>query len=402
MKAYLAAPIFTERDRNFNSYLETEILKLCPNMELYLAQNNASINDKTGCANSADIYVGDIRRLKESDMLITIMSGDLPPIGSSYEVAYFCGLCEQNPTKRIVALYDDSREATYTYSENKRDAMISGIAENQFPYINLLAVGFVKKWGTICHTSAELIQEVKKQYDLGFNLSVCGIYKITNLKNNLIYIGQSNDVYGRLRSHKNCTPKTEIDIAIKELGADYFKFELIEICSPEQLTERENYWINYYDSYENGYNNTDGKFSNKQSIIISCYNDEGKLINTFDSLIAAARHYNYNSYWNINLAIRGIRNKACELRWREGNKPIIEPYQEKIKNKGTIYAYNKNTRLFFNEYKNAAEASKILKINHSHISQVLNSQRKTAGGYIWVYDKYDRLPENYSYSTGAI
>ena len=37
MKAYLAAPIFTERDRNFNSYLETEILKLCPKMDLYLS-----------------------------------------------------------------------------------------------------------------------------------------------------------------------------------------------------------------------------------------------------------------------------------------------------------------------------------------------------------------------------
>ena len=216
IKAYLAAPIFTERDRNFNSYLEQEILKLCPDLDLYLAQNNSSINDKTGCATSADIYVGDIRRLKESDLLITIMSGDLPPIGSSYEVAYFCGLCERNPTKRIVALYDDSREATNTYSESKKNAMISGIAENQFPYINLLAVGFVKKWGIICHDSKELIQEVKRQYDLGFDSLVCGIYKITNLKNNLVYIGQSMDVYTRFRSHKNNTPKTEIDIDIQK------------------------------------------------------------------------------------------------------------------------------------------------------------------------------------------
>lgn len=37
MKAYLAGPIFTERDRNFNSYLETEILKRCPDLDLYLS-----------------------------------------------------------------------------------------------------------------------------------------------------------------------------------------------------------------------------------------------------------------------------------------------------------------------------------------------------------------------------
>ena len=395
IKAYLAAPIFTERDRNFNSYLEQEILKLCPNLDLYLAQNNSSINDKTGCATSADIYVGDIRRLKESDLLITIMSGDLPPIGSSYEVAYFCGLCEQNPTKRIIALYDDSREATSTYSESKKNAMISGIAENQFPYINLLAVGFVKKWGTICHNSKELIQEVKRQYDLGFDLSVCGIYKITNLKNNLVYIGQSIDVYTRLRSHKNCTPKTEIDIDIQKLGTEYFKFELLEVCPKEKLNERENYWINYYDSYENGYNNTDGENRNSQSIQVSCYDDDGNLINTFNSLTEAARYYNYSSYWNISSAIRETRNKVCDLRWRRGCNPQIEPYVKIIPGKGTVYAYDKNTRLFVEQYDNAACAQKKLNISHSHISQVLNNKRKSAGGFIWAYDKYDRLPETY-------
>lgn len=199
MKAYLAAPIFTERDRNFNSYLEAEILKLCPDLDLYLAQNNKSINDKSGCATSADIYVGDITRLKESDILITIMSGDLPPIGSSYEVAYYCGLCEQDSRRRIIALYDDCREAQKTYSEAKRDAMISGIAENQFPYLNLLAVGFVKKWGKIYNNSADFIQAVKREYDIGCDPIVRGVYKITNLKNRNTFISYSNDIYADLQ-----------------------------------------------------------------------------------------------------------------------------------------------------------------------------------------------------------
>lgn len=130
-KVYLAAPIFTERDRDFNTKLASEILAKCPDMDLYLAQNNKSINDKTGCATSADIYVGDIRRLKQADMVITIMSGDMPPIGSSYECSYYTALCEQDETKQIIALYDDCREASHTYSTAKRDAMLSGIAENQ-------------------------------------------------------------------------------------------------------------------------------------------------------------------------------------------------------------------------------------------------------------------------------
>lgn len=202
MKVYLAGPIFTERDRNFNAYLEREILAKCPNMDLYLAQNNKSINDKTGCATSADIYVGDVRRLKEADMVITIMSGDMPPIGSSYESAYYCGLCENDATKTIVALYDDSREGSHTYSTAKQEAMLSGVAENQWPYVNLLAVGYIKKFGDICFTSEEFINKIITKYELFMSDYMSGIYKITNLKNGLSYIGQSYHVHNRLLEHK--------------------------------------------------------------------------------------------------------------------------------------------------------------------------------------------------------
>lgn len=172
IKAYLAAPIFTERDRNFNAELKRRILALCPNMDLYLAQENASINDKKGCATSIDIYMGDVIRLKESDMVIAVTSGDMPPIGTSYEIAYFCSLCEADVRKKLVVLYDDSREGSRTYSDAKRDAMLSGIAENQWPYINLLAVGFIKMNGILLPTSDELVSEVVKAYntlDLFYN-----------------------------------------------------------------------------------------------------------------------------------------------------------------------------------------------------------------------------------------
>jgi hypothetical protein len=32
----------------------------------------------------------------------------------------------------------------------------------------------------------------------------------------------------------------------------------IEECNNDLLNDRERYWINYYDSYKNGYNNTYG------------------------------------------------------------------------------------------------------------------------------------------------
>lgn len=86
-----------------------------------------------------------------------------------------------------------------------------------------------------------------------------GIYKITNKLNNKVYIGQSNNIERRYKEHFNCKqPKQKIDQAIQEDGKQNFSFEVIEECDETNLTEREKYWIQYYDSFNNGYNMTKG------------------------------------------------------------------------------------------------------------------------------------------------
>lgn len=87
-----------------------------------------------------------------------------------------------------------------------------------------------------------------------------GIYKIQNKKNGKIYIGQSTNIERRKNEHfyNNSYNRTEIDKIIQLEGKDNFIFEVIEECSPTQLNAREIYWINFYDSFYNGYNNTKG------------------------------------------------------------------------------------------------------------------------------------------------
>lgn len=92
-----------------------------------------------------------------------------------------------------------------------------------------------------------------------------GIYKYENNLNGKIYIGLSSNIQQRYSQHltaaRSNLPNEElmkIDLAIRKYGIDNFSFEIIEECSEEQLDEREIYWISYYDSYHNGYNNTIG------------------------------------------------------------------------------------------------------------------------------------------------
>lgn len=101
-----------------------------------------------------------------------------------------------------------------------------------------------------------------------------GIYKIENLINGKIYIGQSTDIARRWYQHKKYAEKQytgdrkryyqHLYNAMRKYGIDNFSFEVLEETSVAQLNEREQYWIEYYHSYEDGYNNTRGGESRKQ------------------------------------------------------------------------------------------------------------------------------------------
>ena len=96
------------------------------------------------------------------------------------------------------------------------------------------------------------------------------IYKVTNTKNQKVYIGQTRvSVDQRFKQHlydskKNWTSENRpFYNAIKKYGDESFIVETIEEVPNEQLNEREKYWIQYYRSYVhdkqcNGYNATLG------------------------------------------------------------------------------------------------------------------------------------------------
>ena len=87
------------------------------------------------------------------------------------------------------------------------------------------------------------------------------IYKITNITNNKVYIGLTNDWQRRKREHFNGSKlKCYIDKEINNNPQD-FTFEIIDQCeSREEIEQKEIYWINFYNSYKTGYNRTTGGF----------------------------------------------------------------------------------------------------------------------------------------------
>ena len=73
------------------------------------------------------------------------------------------------------------------------------------------------------------------------------IYKTTNLVNGKQYIGK--DV-GNKPTYLGSG--LILKKAIQKYGKESFKKEILEVCSsPDELIEREEYWLNYYDAGNN-------------------------------------------------------------------------------------------------------------------------------------------------------
>lgn len=92
-------------------------------------------------------------------------------------------------------------------------------------------------------------------------VTMIGIYKITNKDTGEVYIGQSTNVENRISEHKQKRTQT-IDNYINVLGVEHFSFEVLEECLQEDLDDKEKYYINQYDSINNGYNYQEGGFNN--------------------------------------------------------------------------------------------------------------------------------------------
>lgn len=90
------------------------------------------------------------------------------------------------------------------------------------------------------------------------------IYKITNNVNGKVYIGQTIQTI-KERFYQHCATKCSDSVlnmaihkAIKKYGKSNFTIEVIEEVDKDSLNDREKFWIEYYNSYNNGYNSTRG------------------------------------------------------------------------------------------------------------------------------------------------
>ena len=209
----------------------------------------------------------------------------------------------------------------------------------------------------------------------------CGINLITNLVNGKQYVGQSIHIKHRWIQHKNSYNNNyPISKAIQKYGRDNFKFEIIENCLPEELDEKEIYYIKFYNTIvPNGYNVTYGGEQGLKKDYKAIYEkwQEGYLCKDLEKIFDCEDCVIHNT-----LLAYGVTQEEIYKR-RNQDKAI------------SLVAFDRETKEPLKLFHSTCAVKKIFNSNHNEVfvEAAKQSFRSTCYGYYWDFAKEDNLPK---------
>lgn len=215
----------------------------------------------------------------------------------------------------------------------------------------------------------------------------CGIYKIENLINGKIYIGQSIEIEKRWKKHLAAQDDFLIHKAIRKYGKNNFNFTILEECDIKDLDEKECYWIKFYDTIiPNGYNMVTGGSNGAglaKGLKVIQYSLEGEFIAEYESAQQASNITGID-HWSICACCRREYKHSGGFQWRYFfDKEEIKPLS--IRTNFTVLQLDKFSDEIIAEFPSIAEATRVTGIASPTICNVCKGKGKTAGGFKWKY-----------------
>lgn len=231
------------------------------------------------------------------------------------------------------------------------------------------------------------------------------IYKATSKTSGKIYIGQTTtSLNNRISNHKhkalyNIDLKNHFHNAIRKYGIDDFIWEVIDTAQDyKTLNEKEQYWINYYDSINNGYNILKGGQdiqANTQKFLLACgskyfyaYKVDGTFLGRFLNQREFAEKYNIANT-HISDLLNEKYNSCNGIIAIKEEDFTEEKLKEKLKKARNTFhpfmAIKIDTQEQFGPFYSIKECQKYFNFKSNHIGEILNKQRKTQNGYTFRF-----------------
>jgi group I intron endonuclease len=217
-----------------------------------------------------------------------------------------------------------------------------------------------------------------------------GIYKIENLINHKIYIGQSVEIEKRWQKHLSAKDDFVIHRALHKYGKENFSFQIIEECNLLDLDKKEKYWITYYNSLvPNGYNMIQGGsngagFAKGKKVLQ--YSLNGEFLEKYSSANQASLITGID-HWSICACCRGEYRQAGGYQWKYSEDKEKEIKSIKKRTNYEVLQIDVKTDEIIQEFSSIKEATAKTNIASSTICNVCNGKGKTAGGFKWKYKK---------------
>lgn len=222
------------------------------------------------------------------------------------------------------------------------------------------------------------------------------IYRYLNIESGKSYVGQTVNPYKRFNQHLNSNNKDwHVDY---HKNPEKYEYIVVEDNIPEdQLDEREVYWIDYYDSYNNGYNLTEGgcgnrgyKLSYETKKKISKSNKGKHRSDETKKKISESskgKHLSEEHKIKISESMKGKNAYWYGKHHSEEHKRKISESMKgkpKTKLKKPIIQYSKSGD-FIKEWNSLSEAAEYFNKSPGNISICLKGRNNSAYGYVWKY-----------------
>ena len=226
-----------------------------------------------------------------------------------------------------------------------------------------------------------------------------GVYTITNIVDNKIYVGYSNNIQRRFYEHKtilraNTHPNLYLQKSWNKYKEDSFVFEVLVECEQDFLLSEENYWCNILNTHDRKY----GYNINLTSSIGSC-----KLSYETRRKISIKSKGENNGFYGKKHSEKTkklimARNKGTKMSndFKEKRrqymksidwKPSLSMQEKMVEKHGRRIVQISLNGEFLKEFYTIRKAMDAVQLNSSsgHIVNCCKSNRLSCKGYSWMY-----------------
>lgn len=236
-----------------------------------------------------------------------------------------------------------------------------------------------------------------------------GIYKCTCIANEKSYIGQSKDVKLRKNNHlyllrNNKHTNEHFQNSYNKYGENSFTWDVLEYCDEGLLNSKEIYWIDFFNTYKDGFNLTKGgspdlsdenikeSLRKRSKSLKDSWRDDDDRRKLFSERMLGENNPMYGRTGSLNPAYG--KDHSGEKNGMYGRHHSEESNEKN--RKAHLGAKNKNSRPVFCielqvVFASQGEAGRETHCADSTINKCCRGVKKTAGGYHWRYATQEEI-----------